>query len=592
MCGIFAYVGDKDNAGSLIIKGLKLLEYRGYDSWGVALKKKDGSVFIEKHTGKIGGAKIPDFNSGIGFGHTRWATHGGVTDANAHPHTDCTKKVIIVHNGIVENFTDLKKELLKQGHTFSSETDTEVIAHLIEQKLKDTQESITFEVLKTIVLEAYKQLHGMSAIIVFFPEYEQFFAIKNGSPLVFGVSKGETILASDSAAIAAYTKQVYFFEDYELLSMNRNSYELYTMSGEKKDMKLVELQYEVEDTTLGVFPHYMIKEISEQPKVIQNIIDTQKATISRMAEVIKKAYGTYFIGCGSAYHVALAGSYLFSKIAKRHVNSWSASEFSYLVDFLKNTSLVVAISQSGETMDVISSVKQAKSKQAQLMALTNVLGSTLYRLADHKVLLNAGPEICVLSTKVVTAKLATLLLIAHNMNGTLDKGITDLSQAIHEVKELLSAQEEIKKIAKQLANKEHIFILGRGLSYPTALEANLKIKEVSYIHAEGFAAGDLKHGVIALIEKGTPVIIYNPEDETYEDTLSSANEVKARGAYVIGVSSKENPVYDEFIHVNNCNEATIIPNIVVSQLLGYHLALVKDLDPDKPRNLAKSVTVK
>lgn len=268
------------------------------------------------------------------------------------------------------------------------------------------------------------------------------------------------------------------------------------------------------------------------------------------------------------------------------------SEFSYLVDFLKNTSLIVAVSQSGETIDVISSINKAKEKRAKIMAITNVLGSTLYRMSDYKILLGAGPEKSVCSTKAYIAQIAVIYLLAHYLTSAPLQGIGNLEKSIKEVKTLLENGKDIEKLAKKLQSSQHIFILGRGISYPAALESTLKIKEVSYIHAEGFAAGELKHGVIALIEKGTPVIVYNPEDETYEDTLSSAHEVKARGAYVIGISSKNNPVYDDFINVDNCGDATIIPNVVVAQLLGYYLAVAKGYDPDKPRNLAKSVTVK
>ncbi len=586
MCGIFSYCGNKTNAGDLILEGLKFLEYRGYDSWGVALKKSDGEVYIEKHAGKIGGTHLPHMESTIGLGHTRWATHGGVTDANAHPHTDCTKKVILVHNGIIENYEELKKELLKRGHVFSSETDSEVAAHLIEELLKKNPHK------KEVILEAFKKFQGLSAIIVFFPDTEEFFAIKNGSPLIYGESIHERLIASDASALLPYTKKVYFLNDNELLHIDRSTGKLFSLNGQEKSLPLTQLPYEREDATLGEFPHFMIKEITEQPRVIQNLLDTQSTTVKQMAEIIKKAYGTYFIGCGSAYYVCLAGAYIFSTIAKRHVNCWSASEFSYLVEFLKNTSLVAAISQSGETMDVISSVKSAKAKQAKIMAITNVLGSTLYRTADYKVLLHAGPEISVVSTKVFTAKVAILYLIANELANTLEIGKQEVAKAIKQINELLIHQKKIEAVAQTIKNKEHIFILGRGLSYPAALEAALKIKEVSYIHAEGFAAGDLKHGVIALIEKNTPVIVFNPEDETYEDTLSSAHEVKARGAYVIGVSSKNNPVFDVFIPIVYCHHATLIPNVVFAQLLGYHLALLKKLDPDKPRNLAKSVTVK
>ncbi len=585
MCGIFAYSGKKNNAGDLILNGLKTLEYRGYDSWGVAVKKSSGEIYIEKHTGKIGEATLPPLNTTIGIGHTRWATHGGVTEANAHPHTDCKKEIIVVHNGIVENYEVLKKDLLAKGHIFLSETDTEVIAHLIEEEKKTNTN------LEQIILKVFTTLHGLNAIIVFNPQTDEFFTIKNGSPLVFGHTNDDSIVASDAIALLPYTQKAYFLEDNELLTVSPRGFALCNLDGKTKQIEFTDLKITKEEVSLGDFPHYMIKEIHEQPRVLQNILDSQIKNITLLAEIIKQAYGTYFIGCGTASYAGLAGTYLFSKIAKKHVNASIASEFTYLEDFLKETSLVVALSQSGETIDVLSSLKKAKEKGAKIMAVTNAVGSTLYRLADYKFLLNAGPEKAVCSTKVYTAKIATLYLLSLSVVDKLQTA-HNLQKAIDEVKEVLKNKSSIQSLAESMKNKEHIFILGRGISYPTALESTLKIKEVSYIHAEGFAGGELKHGVIALVEKGTPVIVYNPEDETYNDSLSSAHEVKARGAYVIGISSKNNPVYDTFIPVANCGDITIIPNVVVAQLLGYYLAVAKGFDPDKPRNLAKSVTVK
>lgn len=584
MCGIFAYTGNKNNAADLILEGLKSLEYRGYDSWGLVVKDNSG-LYIEKHIGKIGQAKIKKINSHIGLGHTRWATHGGVTEKNTHPHVDCKKEVVIVHNGIVENFEILKKRLLKLGHKFQSETDSEVIAHLIEEKLKTKSNK------PKIIKETFQEIKGMNAIIVFFPKTEEFFAIKNGSPIVFGKNKQEKIIASDASAIIPYNKEVYFLEDNELLIIDTKKEQLLNHQNRIKTIKYITLHYDKQDAEIGKYPNFMLKEISEQPKVLFNIVNTQKNNLERASQIIKKSYGSYLIGCGTAYYAALAGSYLFSKIAKRHVNVSVSSEFNYLTDFLTDKSLIIALSQSGETIDTISCLKKAQEKKSKIMAITNVLGSTLYRMSDEKILLQAGPEKCVLATKSFTAKITVLYLLAYCLNGGYEKGREQIKKAIAEIKRLIESS-QIKKLANRLKNSQHIYVLGRGVSYPTALESALKIKEVSYIHAEGFAAGELKHGVIALIEKNTPVIVYNPSDETYNDTLSSTYEIKARGAYVIGIAEKNNPVYDQFIEVKDCQEATIIPNVVVAQLLGYYLALSKGYDPDKPRNLAKSVTVK
>ncbi len=585
MCGIFAYSGEPTNASQLILKGLKNLEYRGYDSWGIAVKKGN-SIYLEKHVGKISNAQIKKVVSKVGIGHTRWATHGGITIKNAHPHLDCTQKIAVVHNGIVENFEEIKKRLIKQKHRFVSETDTEVIAHMIEDKIRSGKS------IENATYLTFKELRGLNAIIVFYPEKNTFLAIKNSSPLIIGKGKRGFFIASDITAIIEHVNQVYYLKDNELVVIkDKDAYLLEVKKHKKIKIKFTKPQISVDDVGLGKYPNYMIKEINEQPKVIFNIAKNYKQNIKKIANKIRKSYGTYFIGCGTAYFAGLSGTYLFSKIAKRHVNSAVGSEFVYLIDFIKKESLVLALSQSGETIDIISSIKKVKEKGAYVTAITNVAGSTLYRMADDKLLLNAGPEKCVLATKSFTAKIAVLYLIAHTLNGSYDKAVENLIKVTKEIKKIIK-NKKIKKIAQKIVNKRHIYILGRGVSYPTALESALKIKEVSYIHAEGFPAGELKHGVIALINKGTPVIVYNPTDETYDDTLSSAHEVKSRGAYVIGIGSKPNKIYDEFIHVDDCKNANIIPNVVIAQLLGYYLAIEKGLDPDKPRNLAKSVTVK
>ncbi len=585
MCGIFGYLGKQSNAGDMILEGLKSLEYRGYDSWGIVVKQEDNQLYIEKHAGKIGDATIPSLNAHAGIGHTRWATHGGVTEKNSHPHLDCNQEIVIVHNGIIENFAQLKSKL-KKTHTHLSETDSEVFAHMVEERL------IYHNSFAKAVLDAFKETEGLSAIIAFRPSTNEFVAVKNGSPLVFGMKDQEFFLASDSAALLPHTQEVYFLEDNDVLLISQNAYSLYDFTYTPKPISFTKLEFSADEIVLGKHPNFMMKEMHEQPFIIRKIMLEQQENIQEAAHVIKNAYGTYFMGCGTAYYAALAGTYLFSKIAQRHINASVGSEFSYLVDFLQKESLVVALSQSGETIDIISSVKAAKQQEAQIMAITNVLGSTLYRMADHRLLLTAGPEKCVLATKSFIAKITYLYFLAHALNGDKNLAKKNIEYAANEVETLLKNQDKIHTLAKRIKKHHHLYILGRGISYPTALESALKIKEVSYIHAEGFAAGELKHGVIALIEPGTPVIVYNPEDETYDDTLSSAHEVKARGAHIIGVSSKKNDIYDTYIPVKNCGDATIIPNVVVAQLLGYYLAQELGFDPDKPRNLAKSVTVK
>lgn len=585
MCGIFAYTGKNKDASHLVLKGLKKLEYRGYDSWGIAALKND-ALLVEKHTGKIKDAQISLPTSKIAIGHTRWATHGGVTVANAHPHFDCQKKIVLLHNGIVENFEDIK-HALDVDHNFKSQTDTEVIVHLIEENMHTMKFS-------DAVRYAFLKLKGLNAIVVLEKESGDIIACKNGSPLVVGIGEDELYLASDPTGIIEYTKRLVFLKDQEMVILNETC-ELYSIqTGKKISFQPEVVDWEVTTSSLGKFPHYMIKEIFDQESIIKNMSKTLSSEVKDVAQSIQKAQGTFFIGAGTAYHACLMGTYLFSTIAGKHVNTAVASEFNYLEDFLTNRSLIIALSQSGETIDVIEPLQRAQKKGTGIIGIVNSLGSTIYRMSDKKILLSAGPELAVASTKAYTAKVSMLLLLAGIMSNKLSQIQTSLLHASDEVKRLLepSSLKDIKKIAKMLSRAEHIYTIGRGLSYPTALEAALKIKEVSYIHTEGLAGGELKHGTIALISKGIPCIVFAPEDETYEAIISNATEIKARGGVIIGVSSRRSSVFDYYIEVKDCKEASAISHIIPAQLIAYYLAVEKNLDPDKPRNLAKSVTVK
>ncbi|MDQ5900754.1 MAG: hypothetical protein QG600_332 [Patescibacteria group bacterium] len=585
MCGIFAYTGKNKDASHLVLKGLKKLEYRGYDSWGIAALKND-ALLVEKHTGKIKDAQISLPTSKIAIGHTRWATHGGVTVANAHPHFDCQKKIVLLHNGIVENFEDIKHSL-DVDHNFKSQTDTEVIVHLIEENMHTMKFS-------DAVRYAFLKLKGLNAIVVLEKESGDIIACKNGSPLVVGIGEDELYLASDPTGIIEYTKRLVFLKDQEMVILNETC-ELYSIqTGKKISFQPEVVDWEVTTSSLGKFPHYMIKEIFDQESIIKNMSKTLSSEVKDVAQSIQKAQGTFFIGAGTAYHACLMGTYLFSTIAGKHVNTAVASEFNYLEDFLTNRSLIIALSQSGETIDVIEPLQRAQKRGTGIIGIVNSLGSTIYRMSDKKILLSAGPELAVASTKAYTAKVSMLLLLAGIMSNKLSQIQTSLLHASDEVKRLLepSSLKDIKKIAKMLSHAEHIYTIGRGLSYPTALEAALKIKEVSYIHTEGLAGGELKHGTIALISKGIPCIVFAPEDETYEAIISNATEIKARGGVIIGVSSRRSSVFDYYIEVKDCKEASAISHIIPAQLIAYYLAVEKNLDPDKPRNLAKSVTVK
>lgn len=587
MCGIFGYSSTKLQKTSVVFQGLQALDYRGYDSWGIAWAH-NGTVSLVKNIGQL-----PKFSPQLppttfAFGHTRWATHGGVTVENAHPHLDCTKTVAVVHNGIVENYEELKKNLIKKKHIFISNTDTEIIPHLIEElslKQNFTQ----------AVRSAFKALEGLNALIVMDTQTKQLIGIRNGSPLVVGLGKNIYFIASDPLALLPHTKTAYFLKDFEMAVLKGNSIQFFNVHTSKKIIpKLQKLNWNLTQTKKGKFKHFMLKEIHEQPRIIADIATSGNPYAKKLARMINNAYGTYLIACGSAAYVGLAGTYIFSKISTNHVNYCVGSEFGYQQDFLTPKSLVIALSQSGETIDTLEAVRRAKVKGAKIAALVNVVGSSLYREADYMVPLGAGPERAVASTKALTAKLAYLLLVAYSLRNEQQTGQELLQQAYLSAKQVLSTNtvDRIKNLVSKIKNKKHIYVIGRGLSFSAALETALKIKEISYIHAEGLDAGELKHGPIALIEQDTPCIAFLPNDETYGANLAGAMEMKARGGFIIGISYKPHEVFDYYIPVKDAKEATVIPNIITGQLIAYHLAVERSLDPDKPRNLAKSVTVK
>lgn len=588
MCGIFGYIGPKENAPEMVFDGLKMLEYRGYDSWGVAIKKEK-SIVVEKHVGKIGTATIELPESTLGIGHTRWATHGGATVGNAHPHVDCKKELAVVHNGIIENFQELKDTLIKQGHKFTSETDTEVIPHLIEENLKTKG-------FATAVRDTFNELHGMNAIVVAYAPSKEIVAAKTGSPLVVGIGKNEFYVASDAAGILKHTKQVLFLEDKQMVILGTDLKLITLPEGKAIEPKYETLNWKFEEVKLGNYKHFFIKETHEEPRVIENIALNALSDTKTLADMIEKAFGTFIIACGSAAYAGIGATYLFSKIAKKHINFSIGSEFNYMEDFITDKTLVIPISQSGESIDVIDPVTRVKrEKGATIAAIVNVLGSTLYRNADFNLLLNSGVEKAVVATKSFTAMIASLILLAYTSAGKQKLGQEHLLKAAKNVKTLLedASIKQIKKVAQKLVDKEHIYIIGRGLSHTAALEATLKIKEATYIHAEAFPGGELKHGVIALIDKGTPCIVFAPNDETYDEIISNAQEVKARGGYILGIGPRNNNVFDDFLETDDIAEATILPQVTIAHLLGYYLAIAKGIpDPDKPRNLAKSVTVK
>jgi glucosamine--fructose-6-phosphate aminotransferase (isomerizing) len=586
MCGIIGYIGS-EKASPILLRGLINLEYRGYDSAGMAILNSKG-VECKKAAGKIEEIhkrlNFLDLEGDIGIAHNRWATHGEVNDINAHPHFDSTKTIAIVHNGIIENYRELKEKL--STHTFESETDSEVIAHLIEEELK---RGLSFE---EAFISTISQLEGNYAILAIKNGEEKILAARKGSPLVVGIADHGTFLSSDIPSFLEYTKKVVYLQDYDVVVATKNGVRIYNLSGNEVSRPVDTVEWDAEQIKKGGFEHYMLKEILEQSETIQRAIQQDESVVNRIADEIREAYGIFFVGCGSSYHACLTGSYLFSKIANTHVNVALASEFENYEHFLTENTLVFAISQSGETADVLEAVRAAKIRGSRVIGIVNKMGSSLTRESDEFLLMNAGPEICVLSTKTYTSQVALMALLAYALAGKYEDGVNRLQGLYMDIYNLTSRsmREHLRYLAEMLVNEEHIYLIGRGLQYATAMEGALKIKEVSYIHAEAFAGGELKHGPLALIEDGTPVMVFVARDNE-KKVISNASEVKARGGFIIGVSADRHEVFDYWVKVPECEDLNPIAQIIPIQILAYQLAVLKGLDPDKPRNLAKSVTV-
>ncbi|MCR4336135.1 MAG: glutamine--fructose-6-phosphate transaminase (isomerizing) [archaeon] len=581
MCGIIGIKGN--NATEKAFFGLKILEYRGYDSWGVAYPSNNG-FSVTKKVGHISNSEPFSSGSNIAIGHTRWATHGNVSEKNAHPHLSMDGKIALVHNGIVENFAEIKKSLIEKGFIFKSDTDSEVIVNLIQEKMK-SENSFEEAVRKSLL-----EIEGSFAIVAVHLGDDKLVCARNGSPLVLGFGDSYFV-ASDATAFIGETKKVYFLNDNEMVVISLEPKVFDISSGKEISFETKELTWNFEQAQKGQYPHFMLKEISEQSKTLNLAVEQPKEKLDELTSLLKSSEKIFLIGCGTSYHACIAGSYFFSN-AGLHVETVLASEFQRVENFLNEKTLIVALSQSGETADLLCAIKSAKKKGAKIASIVNVMDSSLMRISDVSLLMNAGPEICVLSTKSYTSQLAILLLLAYSIAGKANEAKQLVKETASKIELLISSSEsEMESLAEKLADKKNIFIIGRGEAFPAALESALKIKEVSYIHAEGFAGAELKHGTIALIEEGTPAIVLCTP-ETRAEVLSNAIEMKSRGALIIGVDSKEHSEFDFNIIVPNCGNADIISLAIPIQLLAYYLALKKGLDPDKPRNLAKSVTVK
>lgn len=603
MCGIIGYVGFRE-ARTVLLESLKRLDYRGYDSAGVAIIDKNLKIY--KEIGEIANVekKIPQLKGTTGVGHTRWATHGAVTKENAHPHLSCDKKIAIVHNGIIENHMKLKEELKKKGHRFLSQTDSEVIAHLIDDVYKGNLEEAIFA--------AIKKIKGSYAIVaVSQDEPGKIVGVRNESPLVIGVGDSENFLASDITAFLKYTSRVMFLNDGELCVITTDSIHVYDRN--KKPIKKKEelITWDVTDAEKSGFPHFMLKEIYDQPESVHHAL---RGRISEMDETItfpepvekllrSEINSIHIVACGTSFYAGLVGKYLIEQLTNIPVFVEIASEYRYFGS-RNETSLVIAITQSGETADTLAALREAQLSGSKTLVVTNVIGSTATRIADGYILQQSGPEIGVAATKTFTAQIMVLFLIALKIallqkklgSDELYNYLFHLKALPRHVRDVLERSNDIIAIAKQLKDAKSVFFIGRGVNYPLSLEGALKLKEISYIHAEGFAAGELKHGPFALLTKDTPVVAIVTQDETYEKILANIGEIKARGSPVIAIAEDKDTDIEnhaDFVlrfpvssHVLPC-----IPITVVLQLLAYHVADLRKCPIDKPRNLAKSVTV-
>ena len=584
MCSIIGYSG-LESAAPILVKGLQKMEYRGYDSVGIATESGK-KIVLKKGVGKVvevnNSIMLDTLPGNIGIGHTRWATHGKVTEKNAHPHSSNSGKIAIAHNGIIENFEELKSELQNKGYKFQSETDTEVIANLIQLNFDETM-NIKQSIMKTI-----SRLKGHYSFVVIF-EDGTLAAARFHEPLIVGVGKNSHYISSDVLGFIEKTDDAIYVDNEDFVIVDGSGIHIFDFDGTSVKYQVTKVSKEFADVYKGDFAHYTLKEISEQPDTILRAVDNNQ--IKEFVDNIKQAKNLYITGSGTSYNAAEITKYLMSKFAKIKINTLISSELPFSPNEIEPNSTLITISQSGESADVLEAVKIAKESNAKILSIVNLLNSSLSQQSSLAIGLNCGPEIGVAATKSFTSQLSILYKICDQLcNGCINPDWKKVSSAISQI---LSNNSKIKEIAKSLKDVSDIYVLGRGIHLPIAKEAALKLKELTYIHAEGIPAGELKHGPLALMDSNVYVIIINPNDSTYTDTLNSANEIKARGAKIIGISDKKSNVYDYWIDIPSIDEALYpLIEIVPIQLLSYYSALEKKTDPDYPRNLAKSVTVK
>ncbi|HHV29470.1 glutamine--fructose-6-phosphate transaminase (isomerizing) [Acetivibrio mesophilus] len=606
MCGIVGYIGDK-NAAPILLNGLKKLEYRGYDSAGVAILD-DGDIKVIKCKGRLVNLeeKVDNDTPGgkIGIGHTRWATHGEPNDLNSHPHISNSGKIAVVHNGIIENYLELKEFLEAEGYKFVSETDTEVVAHLIDYHYHG-------DVVQAVI-NSINEIEGSYALGVLCRDYPgKFVAARKDSPLVVGLGKGENFIASDIPAILEYTRDVYILEDKEIVLLSDKEVKIFNNYGLAVQKKVFKVNWDVASAEKAGYEHFMMKEMCEEPKVIRDtvsprikddniVLDNIKIT----ADDLKNIGKIYIVACGTAYHAGVVGKYIIEKLARIPVEVDVASEFRYRDPLICDRDMVIIISQSGETIDTLFALRESKKKGARVLSIVNVVGSSIARESDDVLYTWAGPEIAVASTKAYNTQLSALYLVALDFAyklGRIEKDyysnvIEGLKAIPGEIEKVLANRDTIQKFASQHYNAKSIFFIGRGLDYALSMEGSLKLKEISYIHSEAYAGGELKHGTIALIEEGTLVICPMTQDNLVEKMISNIKEVKARGAVVLAIAKESNKqvckAADVVVTIPDV-DSLIAPIVAVTplQLFAYYMALQKGCDVDKPRNLAKSVTV-
>lgn len=609
MCGIVGYAGAKV-AQSVLLVGLEKLEYRGYDSAGIATIHR-GELGVRKKEGKL--RHLTDLlasqplSGTIGIGHTRWATHGEPSDINAHPHTDGDDRLAIVHNGVIENYLQLRDELERAGHVFKSETDSEVLAHLLADYLADGLAP------QRALLATYSRLDGYFVLAVVSESFpDKIYAIRQGPPLVIGLGENENFLASDTNALMRFTRRVVFVEDGQVVELNRNKVSIIDRDGQPVELKIREIKLDAQEMEKGDFPHYMLKEIFEQPRLLGDIFlsrvsnyrDIAFSNLGLTAQDLNSVNRVVIQAAGTSWHAGLVGKYILEHYVRLHVEVDVSSEFRYRNPVLGGDTIVMAISQSGETADTLAGIREAKSKFIKILSLVNVEGSTIDRESDGVIHLRAGPEIGVASTKAYTAELIALVLLAMywgRLKYAIDdagvrKVLRELEQIPEKMEMILAQDDALKELAARFADAKDFFFIGRGYNYPTALEGALKLKEISYIHATGYPAGELKHGPIALIESDTPVVAICNEGPTYQKTMTNVTEVRARGGRIIIVATEGDTeagkIADHVIYIPPViDELSPLLTVVPLQLLAYHTAVARGCDVDRPRNLAKSVTV-